>query len=308
MKRSSANLLLLLAALIWGTTFVAQFVGMNGVGPFTFTATRFVLGSLVILPLAWKEYARLRRAGIHPSRKDLLRWISLGVVLCLGVNLQQVGLLNTTVSNAGFLTALYVPLVPMLSWLLYRERIHPATWPAVIGCLLGTFLLSGGQLAALNEGDMWILSSTFFWTLHVVWIGRFADRIGSPIMVALTQFMVCGLLSWIPALSFETLTMQGLTEASPAILYAGILSVGIAYTLQVVAQRHTVATDAAILLSAEMLFAAIAGAVVLGDRLSPLQLIGGLLIFLSILAVQLLPVLFAESATQSNKLAPNESH
>jgi drug/metabolite transporter (DMT)-like permease len=289
MTRSRANALLLGAAFIWGTTFVAQSLGMAAVGPFTFTAVRFLIGSLIIVPLAVREYRRLQRSGIVLTRRDLASWCGLGVVLFLGVNCQQIGLMTTTVSNAGFLTALYVPLVPMLSWLLYRERLHPMVWPAVAGSLVGTFLLSGGQFSALTVGDYWVLLSTVFWGFHVLWVGRFAARKGAPVLVALTQFVVCGVLSLVPMFTQETVTSSGLWQAMPAILYGGVLSVGIAYTLQVVAQSHSRPADAAILLSSELLFAAIAGALCLGEKLSSIQLAGGILIFACILAVQLLP-------------------
>lgn len=291
MKRSSADLLLLLAALIWGTTFVAQSLGMNRVGPFTFTAVRFLLGSLAILPMARREYLALHARGKRIGREDLMCWIGLGLVLCMGVNLQQIGLITTTVTNAGFLTALYVPLVPILGWLIYRESVALTVWPSILGCVLGVFLLSGAKLSAFARGDYWVLASTIFWAVHVLWIGRVADRLGTPVMVAFTQFVVCGLLSAVPAVLGEaaTTTLSGFLAAMPAILYGGLLSVGIAYTLQVVAQRHTQPTDAAILLSSEELFAAIAGAIVLGERLSLVQLTGGLLIFASIVAVQIVP-------------------
>jgi drug/metabolite transporter (DMT)-like permease len=291
MKRSLANLLLLFAALIWGTTFVAQSLGMAVVGPFTFSATRFLLGAVVIMPLAWREYLQLRTRGVHITRKDLLLWMGLGVVLSLGVNLQQIGLITTTVSNAAILTALYVPAVPLLSWLLYRERVHAVVWLAILGSLVGIFLLSGGKITSLVTGDCWVLGSTVFWAFHVIWIGRVADRLGSPVLVAMTQFLVCSALSGIVALTTETITGFGLQAAMPTILYGGLLSVGIAYTLQVVAQRHTSPTEAAILLSSELLFGAVGGAIVLGDRLGPVQLAGGVLIFVSILIVQVLPSL-----------------
>lgn len=296
MNRTRANTLLLVAALIWGTTFVAQSLGMAAVGPFTFTAVRFLMGSLVIVPLALREYRRLRGCGVVLTRRDLASWCGLGVVLFLGVNCQQIGLMTTTVSNAGFLTALYVPLVPLLSWLLYRERLNPLIWPAVIGSLIGTFLLSGGQFSALTVGDYWVLLSTVFWGFHVLWVGRFAAKKGAPVLVALTQFLVCGVLSLVPMLAQEAVTASGLWQATPAILYGGILSVGIAYTLQVVAQSHSRPADAAILLSSELLFAAVAGAICLGEKLSSIQLIGGALIFACILAVQLLPQPVAKPA------------
>ena len=291
MSRTLANSLMLVTALIWGTTFVAQQLGMKNVGPLTYTGARFLIGALFVLPLAWREYLRLVDQGVRFDRRDLLTWSGLGLLLFLGAICQQVGVAGTTVSNAGFLTALYVPLVPLLGWLLDRHRPHPSVWPAALGTFIGTFFLSGGKLDALVAGDWWVIGSTVFWAAHVLWVGRVAAQKGAPILVALTQFVVCGVLATVLALSRETITVEGFTAGLPAILYGGLLSVGVAFTLQVVAQRHTHATDAAILLSSEILFAALAAAVVLGERLSPIQWVGGGLIFTCILAVQVLPML-----------------
>jgi drug/metabolite transporter (DMT)-like permease len=290
MTRGRANALLLLAALIWGTTFVAQKLGVEHIGPLMFSGVRFLLGALVILPLALREYSRLAARGVQLEKSDLLAAVGLGVLLCLGIVLQQIGIGSTTVSNAGFLTALYVPLVPLLAWIVDRQMPHLSLWPAAIGCFFGTFLLSGGSFAALVEGDLWVIASALFWAAHVLWVGRVAARKGAPILVALTQFIVCGVLATGTALVFETTTLAGLTAALPAILYGGLLSVGVGFTLQVIAQRHTGAIEASILLSSEVLFAALAGALYLGERLAPIQLAGGLLIFLCIVGVQLLPL------------------
>lgn len=281
--------LLLVVSLIWGTTFVAQQLGMADVGPLMYTGVRFLLGALVILPLALREYTRLAERGIKPDRVDLLAAGGLGILLTLGVVMQQIGIVSTSVSNAGFLTALYVPLVPLLGWVVHKQAPHLSLWPAAIGCFVGTFLLSGGTFTALNTGDFWVIASTLFWAAHVLWVGRVATRKGNPICVALAQFLVCGLLSTLAGLLLETTTLTGLWNAMPAILYGGVLSVGIGYTLQVVAQRHTRPAEAAIILSSEVLFAALAGALYLGERLAPVQLAGGLLIFVCIVGVQILP-------------------
>lgn len=289
MSRGMANGLLLVAALIWGTTFVAQQLGMASVGPLIYTGVRFLLGALVILPLALREYARLKARGVRLTRNDLLAACGLGILLCLGVVLQQIGIAGTTVSNAGFLTALYVPLVPLFGWIADRQAPHISLWPAAIGCFAGTFLLSGGTFTGFNTGDVWVISSTLFWAAHVLWVGRVAARKGTPILVACTQFTVCGLLATGAGLVLEDTTTTGLWAALPTILYGGLLSVGIGFTLQVVAQRHTRPAEAAILLSSEVLFAALAGALYLGERLVPIQLAGGLLIFACIVGVQVLP-------------------
>ncbi len=291
MSRTLANGLMLLTALIWGSTFVAQQLGMKNVGPFTYTGVRFLIGALIVAPLALREFIHLRERGIAFTRHDLLAWCGLGVLLFLGAIFQQIGVGGTTVSNAGFLTALYVPMVPLLGWLLDRHRPHPSVWPATAGTVVGTYFLSGGTFTALTTGDWWIIASTVFWALHVLLIGRVAAKKGAPILVACTQFVVCGVLATLLAVAQEPISGAQLHAALPAILYGGVLSVGIAFTLQVVAQRHTHPTDAAILLSSELIFAALAGAWYLGEQLSTLQLAGGGLIFVCIVAVQLLPML-----------------
>lgn len=290
MTRSRANLILLLVALIWGSTFVAQQLVMKDLGPFTYTGARFLLGALVIMPMARRELARLKNIGVSLKPTDLIAWCGLGGLLFGGIILQQIGVGATTVTNAGFLTVLYMPLVPLLAWLMLGQRPHFSLWAAVAGSLIGTLLLSGGQLSALAEGDYWILASTVFWALHVLFVGRLAAEKGTPILVALVQFLVCGLISLTWGALTESTSAPSLWAALPAILYGGILSVGVGFTLQVVAQRHTQAVDAAVLLSAETLFAGLAGALFLGERLSAAQLSGCALIFISILAVQLLPL------------------
>ncbi|UCV12817.1 DMT family transporter [Dechloromonas denitrificans] len=290
MTRTRANLTLLLVALIWGTTFVAQQLVMKDLGPFIYTGSRFLLGALIIVPMALREYARLSDRGVRIKAADLLAWCGLGGLLFGGIILQQIGLGATTVTNAGFLTALYMPLVPVLSWLMLRQRPHFSVWAAVIGSLVGTLLLSGGELSALAEGDYWVIGSTAFWALHVLFVGRIAADKGTPILVALTQFLVCGVVSTLWGGLTETIDASNLWAGLPAILYGGILSVGVGFTLQVVAQRHTQAADAAVLLSAETLFAGLAGALILDERLTAIQFTGCALIFISILAVQLLPM------------------
>jgi len=290
MTRVQANLLMLLAAFIWGSTFVAQRLGMQDVGPYTYTGMRFLLGALFVMPLAWREYRNLHVRGIRFERSDFVKWLGIGLLLTGGAVLQQIGIVTAMASNAGLLTALYVPLVPILAWALHKHVPHWSLWPAVAGSLYGTYLLGGGELSALNTGDLWVIASTLFWSGHVLYIGRVAAEKGAPILLAVTQFLVCGAIATLLALAVETPSMAGLIAATPTILYGGLLSVGIAYTLQVVAQRHTHASDAAILLSSETLFAALAGAIFLGERLTSMQMSGGVLIFTSILLVQLIPL------------------
>lgn len=290
MKRAQANGLLLVAALIWGTAFVAQQTGMRDVGPFAFTAARFLFGALMVAPLAFWELRRLGRRGVFLDARDLLASALLGAVLFVGAALQQIGIMGTTVSNAGFLTALYVPLVPIAGALLMRERSHWSVWPASLGCLAGTYLLGGGSLSALSTGDLWVIASALFWAAHVMLVGRVAARRGASITVAMLQFLVVGAFGMAAGLAAEEVSAAALERALPSIAYAGILSVGVGFTLQVVAQRHTRAADAAILLSCETLFAALAGRLALGETMTAAQVAGGVLIFACVLAVQILPL------------------
>ena len=167
MNRSQANILLVLVALIWGSAFVAQARGMDGVGPFTFTGLRFLLGVCVVAPFAWRDWRKLQAREVRPGKPELYGVVGLGALLALGAVFQQIGMLYTTVTNAGFLTALYVPLVPLLSWGLLRLRPHWSTWPTALGCLFGTWLLSGANGLNVGVGDAWVILSSLFWGLHV---------------------------------------------------------------------------------------------------------------------------------------------
>ena len=293
LNRAQSGALLLLAALIWGSAFVGQALGMAGVGPFTFTGIRFLLGALVVLPLAWRESRQLRAEGQRRGHADAAWIASLGTLLCTGVVLQQIGLVSTTVTNAGFLTALYVPLVPLLAWGLLRQRPHWSVWPASIGCLAGTWLMTGASVQSLSTGDLWVLASTLPWALHVLMVGRIANRLRGAYTLACGQFFVCALLSGAIGVATESITSEGLRTAAGAILYTGIVSVGIGFTLQVVGQRHAHPADAAIILSSETVFAAFFGALFMGDRLGALGIAGAALILLCIVAVQIQPLLAA---------------
>ncbi len=291
MSRLRANALLLLAALIWGSAFVGQSLGMAGVGPLTFTGVRFVLGALVVLPLAWRERQQLKAAGHAPGRAEA-RWVGLlGGLLCTGVVMQQIGLMTTSVTNAGFLTALYVPLVPVLAWIFQRQLPHWSVWPAAAGCLLGVWLLTGASLTALSRGDWWVLLSALPWAVHVLLVGQVANKLRGAYLLACGQFLVCAVIAGALGGALEPISAQGLRIAAGAIAYTGVLSVGVGFTLQVIGQRHAHPADAAIILSSETVFAALFGAWFMGDRLTTTGLAGCALILGCILAVQVLPLM-----------------
>ena len=291
MSRHRANFLLLITSVIWGTTFVAQQTGMEDVGPFYFTGIRFLLGGLIVLPLGLKELRRHRAGGGQMNRRN---WMGMGLcaVFLYSASLcQQIGLAYTSVTNAGFLTALYVPLVPIIMLVFLRRAPHWSVWPASLGCLFGTYYLSGGSFSALNNGDIWVLIGAIFWALQVITVGYLVQTTQTPVLVAAVQFLGCALLGMIAAMMMETITIANLIAAGPEILYAGVFSIGIAFTLQAVAQCHTPPAHAAIIMSGEIVFAAIAGALIQGDRLSPYGYLGCGIMFACILSVELVPMI-----------------
>jgi len=295
MRRIYANGLLLIAALIWGTTFSIQSMAMEYVPPTLFTGIRFALGALVVLPLAILEVkSKSKKEGWSIDRKAL-PWLFLtGSVLFLGALLQQIGIAGTSVANAGFLTALYVPLTPILAYFAFRQTPHPAIWPAAAACVGGAYLMSGGQLDTMREGDVWVLAGAIFWAIHILLVGAMTKRLQAPFVISFFQFCACAVLGLSWGGATETVTLENLIQAWPMIAFSGFASVGIGFTLQVVGQRHTPAADASIILSGETVFAAIAGAFILGQMLSPLEIQGCLLILSGVLAVELLPLTVAK--------------
>ena len=269
---------------------------MEGVKPFTFTGIRFLLGVCIVAPLAWRDLRTISLREAPLKLRDMFGIVVLGLLLTFGAVFQQIGLTGTTVTNAGFLTALYVPLVPLISWLFMRVRPHWSVWPTSIGCLLGTWMLSGAGEVSLAVGDTWVITSSLFWALHVLFVGRIAERVAAPFLVAAGQFFICGIACMFWAMLTETITLEGIRHAALPILYTGVLSVGIAYTGQVVGQRYAEAADAAIILSAETLFAALFGFLLMGDRLSVTGIAGCALILVCIVAVQMMPLLATKEA------------
>lgn len=285
MGRASANLILLLATAIWGCAFVAQQTAMASLGPFVFTGLRFALATLVVLPLAIGE----ARRGPEVRGAGLWLFLAVGLIFFAAGILQQVGLKHTSVTNAGFLTALYVVMVPFIALVLFRHAPHPVVWPAAAVSLAGTFLLAGGEVDALTRGDLLVVAGALFWALHVAFLGYAAMRTGRPLTLACAQFAVCAVLGLGFGVPLEGVGLAAVQGAWIELAYAGLVSGGIGFTLQAVAQRWTPPSDAAIILSGEALFAALAAAILLGERLVPSGWAGAGLIMAAILAVQLVP-------------------
>ena len=213
----------------------------------------------------------------------------MGFLLFAGTALQQIGMSFTSVTNAGFLTGLYVPLVPLLAWILYRRRAHWIVWPAAIACLIGTWLMTGAGKVSLNVGDLWILATVIPFTLHVLWVGGVAEKLHAPLLVAWGQFMVCGILGLLIGWRVETFDWNNLSNIAWPLAYMSIVSVGIGFTGQVIGQRFARPAESAIILSSESVFAALAGAVFLAERLNMTGYLGGALILAGIIVVQLFP-------------------
>ena len=291
MSRIQANLLLTLAAMIWGSAFVVQQIGTGDLGTISFTGARFLLGAFVVLPFAVRQFRRVHRDERAFERRDWIGLFATGLVLCTAAVLQQHGILRTTVANAGFLTALYVPLVPIIGLVVLGRRVHWSVWPASAGSLIGTYIMSGAEGLNFRIGDLWVISSTLFWAVHVILVGIMASRTRAPLVVPTCQFLVCGIAGLAVGFIVEGPQAADFLGAVYGILYVGVFSVGMAFTLQVVGQRFTPAADAAIILSSETVFAALAGFVFLGEHLSTVRMAGAGLILCSILAVELLPML-----------------
>jgi drug/metabolite transporter (DMT)-like permease len=281
-----ADLLMLITAMIWGSGFVAQTSGMDHIGPYLYTGLRFALGSLCLLPLLLRRSDAVKPEPLM-TRGLLLGGIVMGLALCTGINLQQVGLLFTSVTNAGFITGLYVIVVPLLG-LLLGHKTGTGTWLGAGLAVVGMFLLSVGDNFHVASGDWLQLIGAFVWGGHVILVGVFASR-HDAIRLAFLQFLTCSVISLILALIFEDIQLPSIIAAGPALLYGGVVAVGIGYTLQVVAQKDAIASHAAIILSLEAVFAAIAGALLLGESLHLKGYLGCALMLAGMLLAQLWP-------------------
>ncbi|HDZ71767.1 MAG TPA: DMT family transporter [Aurantimonas coralicida] len=287
MSRLNANLLLLLAGAVWGMGFVAQSTAMDDLGPWTFTAAKFALATLSVLPFAVRE---TKRACSPLPKGASAGFAAIGIMLFLGSIFQQIGIVTTSVTNAGFLTGLYVVITPLLALVLLRNRAHWVVWPSALAAFAGIVLLGGGSISALSSGDLWVVLSAVFWSLQILLVGVFAGSGGRPLTLAAVQFAMTTALASLGALVLEGQSLASLWAAWPEIVYGGVFASGLAFTLQIIGQRYTTAPQAAIFLSSEALFAALFGVILLGERIAALGLLGCALIFAAMLAVELVPM------------------
>lgn len=285
-----ADGLLMITALIWGTAFVFQRTGMDHLGPMAFNGIRFLLGSFALTPLVWLTATRKAPASFRksaPLSRYVLGGTLAGLALFGGAALQQVGLVSTTAGKAGFITGLYVVVTPLIG-LLFAQRPGWGTWAGAALATVGMYLLSVTGGFDIEHGDLLVFIGVFFWSAHLLLIGWLAPKV-NPIGLAQAQFFVCGLVSLIWAVFTEPITFEAIMGARNSILYCGLASTGIAYTLQVVAQREANPSHASIILSLEAVFAALAGWLMLGEMLTTRGLVGCGLMLAGMLLSQLRP-------------------
>ena len=290
MSNTQANLLMLLATFIWGTAFVAQTTGMGAIGPFTFSFARFFFATLTVLPLAFfLEYSNFKK--IFSNKKLVILSLSTGFILFLGMGLQQYALQISQISNVAFLTALYVPIVGIISRFIFKTQLHWIIWIAVLLCLYGSYLLASNQNIEIQKSDSLIFLAAFCFALHIILIDVFMKKINSPFTFGCTQYLIVFILSLFIALIFENPTIENISIEWFEILYTGILSAGIGYTLQIIAQHKASPTPAAIILSMEAVFAALAGWILINQTLDTNKVLGCVAIFAGVLIVQLVPIM-----------------
>ena len=287
MKLKNA-VILALTAFIWGTAFVAQSVGMDHLGPFTFNGVRNFIGGIALLPciMLLKKIEGNRNENGAGTRKDLVvGGVSCGLCLFAASSLQQIGLQYTTTGKAGFITAFYIVLVPVLGIFL-KKKIGWKVWMAVVLAVFGLYFLCITEKLSIGQGDILIFICALIFAVHIIVIDYFSPRVDG-VKMSCIQFFVCGTISLIPMFTLENPTISGITASLGALLYAGVLSSGVAYTLQIIGQKNVNPAIASLILSLESCFAVLAGWIVLGQKLSVRESIGCVLMFTAIILAQL---------------------
>ena len=292
MSKTVSLLSALLCTFIWGTTFIAQDTGMDDIGPFTFNAVRFFVGFLAIVPLA--ILFEIKKFKLE-FRSDIKTFATLsfliGISLFLGSALQQVALLYTDVANAAFFTIFYVPMVPIIIFLFGKKSIHWSVWPSVVLCLIGGYLLTNFYDATVRLGDSLVLLGAFFWSTHIIFTGMIIKKYNLPLTIGAIQTLIVALFSFIVGVTYEEFIYYNILKEIDSILYAGILSGGLAFVLQIYAQRNITPAPAAIIFSLEGVFATVAAWFLLNQILGINNLLGCFFILCGVLLSQLLPLM-----------------
>ena len=290
MKKSFSIFCALITTFIWGTAFIAQDTGMDNIGPLTFNSSRFFVGFLTILPFAILIEKNKIKKEIKNNTKLFIKYlIFMGVSLFLGTFLQQAALQYTNIANAAFFTVFYVPFVPIILFIIYKEKVHWSIWPSIALCIVGVYLLTDFSDAEIMLGDALVIFCSIFWALHIIFAGKFMQKFDIPVFYAALQAAFVFSLSIFFAFIFEEVILSNILLELSSILYAGALSGGIAFTLQMYAQKNIEEAPAAIIYSLEGVFAAIAGWIILDQFLKFNNIIGCFLILFAVILSQILP-------------------
>ena len=280
----------LLCALIWGTTFIAQETGMELIGPYVFNGVRFFVGFIVLIPLFFIfEKKKVNNEISKDKNKFFFNAILIGIFLFLGTAFQQVALVYTDVANAAFFTIFYVPMVPIIVFFIFKKTIHWSIWPAVALCVLGGYLLTNFHNTEVRLGDTLVVIGALFWSLHIIYIGKIIETFDVPILIGLIQTFIVCICSIIVALFFEEFILENILGQKLQILYAGSLSAGIAFVLQIYAQKNIQPTPSAIIFSLEGVIATIAAWILLSQILNINNILGCIFILTGVLFSQLVP-------------------
>ena len=293
MSHTRANILMLIASLIWGTAFVSQTTGMGAIGPFTFSFGRFFFAFLTVIPFAiYLEQQNIVK--ILSERKKVYLCLATGFFLFSGMGLQQYALQKSLISNAAFLSTLYVPFVGIISRFIIKKQVHWIIWIAILLCLYGSYLLSSNQSVEIQQSDSLLFIAALFFALHIICIDIFMKELNSPFLFGSIQYFIVFILSMILAFMWEEPKLSNMQIEWFEILYTGIFSAGIGYTLQIIAQHKANPAPAAIILSMESVFAAIAGWILLNQVLDTQKILGCLAIFIGVIIVQLVPIIIKQ--------------
>ena len=277
-------------SLIWGTAFVAQDMGMDYIGPYTFSAVRLLLGFLTLLPFFFIfEFKKIKETKLS-FEKIFIYLFFLGFFLAGGNIFQQISLLYTDVANSAVFTVLYVVIVPIIAYFLFSKKIHNSVWPSVVMCLVGGLFLSELGNLRVRFGDSLVVIGAFFWAFHIVFISKFLKIFNYPITIATFQCLSASLISFIPAFSFEFISLKLISMETAELIYAGVLSSGIAFMLQVFGQQNLSPAPVAIIFSLEGVFGSIAAWIVLDQYLNEFKIFGIIIILSAVIFSQLAPM------------------
>ena len=292
MSKSISLFSALLCTFIWGTTFIAQDTGMDNIGPFTFNAVRFFVGFLAIIPLMILFELKNFKSEFKLDKKTFIIYsLLIGISLFLGSALQQVALLYTDVANAAFFTIFYVPMVPIIIFLFSKKSMHWSVWPSVVLCLIGGYLLTNFHDATVRLGDTLVVLGALFWSTHIIFTGIIVTKYNLPLTLGAIQTLLVALFSFVIGIIYEEFIIENILNEIDSILYAGILSGGFAFVLQIYAQKNITPAPAAIIFSLEGVFATIAAWFLLNQILGINNLLGCFFILCGVLLSQLLPLI-----------------